>query len=71
MTNSSLEITENEYCIKLNRDSFDLSLIRQLISRIQSEQLFFSKKQHELEEDIISKTGDYDIYENFDRLNEK
>jgi hypothetical protein len=71
MNNSILEITENEYCIKLSRDSFDLSLIRQLISRIQSEQLFFSKRKNELEDDIISRSADYDLYENFDRLNEK
>jgi molybdate-binding protein len=43
MNISSLEITDNEYCIKLNKDSFDLTLIRQLIKRIQSEQLFFNK----------------------------
>eukprot|EP01132_Coremiostelium_polycephalum_P017148 gene17148-20559_t len=35
MNNSSLEITENEYCIKLKKEAFDLSLIRQLIKRIQ------------------------------------
>jgi len=69
MNNSSLEITENEYCIKLNKDSFDLSLIRQLIKRIQSEQLFFSRSKEHMEDDIISRGGDDN--ENFDRLNEK
>ena len=71
MNTSSLEITENEYCIKLNKDSFDLTLIRQLIKRIQSEQLFFSKKDQYIEEDLISRTSDYEIDENFDRLSEK
>lgn len=70
MNTSSLEITENEYCIKLSRDSFDLTLIRQLIKRIQSEQLFFSKKD-DMEEDLISRTSDYEHDENFDRLSEK
>ncbi|TCD01077.1 hypothetical protein [Pedobacter psychroterrae] len=70
MNHSSLEITENEYCIKLNKDTFDLTLIRQLITRIQSEQLFFSRKKDELEGDIISR-ADYDRDENFDRLSEK
>jgi hypothetical protein len=70
MNNSSLEITENEYCIKLNKDAFDLSLIRQLIKRIQSEELFFSKKTAYLEDDIISRGG-LNENENFDSLNEK
>ena len=69
MNNSSLEITENEYCIKLNKDAFDLSLIRQLIKRIQSEQLFFSRK-YNMDDDIISRGGLNDN-ENFDSLTDK
>jgi hypothetical protein len=71
MNISSLEITDNEYCIKLNKDSFDLTLIRQLIKRIQSEQLFFSKKNEYMDDDIISRSSDYVVDENFDRLSEK
>ena len=71
MNNSILEITENEYCIKLSKDAFDLSLIRQLIKRIQTEQLFFSRSKDVYEEDIISrKSGSLDE-ENFDRLSDK
>jgi hypothetical protein len=70
MNNSILEITENEYCIKLSKDAFDLSLIRQLIKRIQTEQLFFSRSKDEFEEDIISRT-ELDQNENFDRLTDK
>jgi hypothetical protein len=70
MNNSSLEITENEYCIKLSKEAFDLSLIRQLIKRIQSEQLFFSKKRDFMDDDIISRGG-LNENENFDSLNEK
>lgn len=70
MNSSSLEITENEYCIKLSKEAFDLTLIRQLITRIQSEQLFFSKKRDYMEDDIISRTAQ-DGMENFDRLSEK
>ena len=70
MNNSSLEITEHEYCIKLNKDAFDLSLIRQLIKRIQSEELFFSRTRDYQEDDIISRGG-LDDNENFDRLNDK
>jgi len=70
MNNSILEITENEYCIKLSKDAFDLSLIRQLIKRIQTEQLFFSRSKDEFKDDIISRTG-MDQNENFDRLTDK
>ncbi len=67
---TTLEINEKEYCIKLNKDSFDLSLIRQLIKRIQTEELFFSKKNELLEEDIISRTSSK-YGDNFDSLYDK
>ena len=35
MTNSILEITENEYLIKLNRTKFDLSFIRSLLKMVE------------------------------------
>jgi hypothetical protein len=35
MTNSILEITENEYLIKLNRSTFDLSFIRSLLKMVE------------------------------------
>jgi len=70
MNTSSLEITENQYCIKLSKDAFDLSLVRQLIKRIQAEELFFSRKREDHDEDIISRTSsEYD--ENFDHLDDK
>jgi hypothetical protein len=46
MKNSSLEITEQEYLIKLNKEDFDLSFIHQLLKRIQSEQYFFNSKRN-------------------------
>lgn len=62
MNSSSLEITENEYCIKLSRDTFDLSLVHQLIKRIQAEATFFNRKnEYCLEDDIISRNqADFD-----------
>ncbi|MES2447729.1 MAG: hypothetical protein V4546_11150 [Bacteroidota bacterium] len=70
MNSSSLEITENQYCIKLSKDTFDLSLVRQLIKRIQAEELFFNRRNESLDDDIISRnSSEYD--ENFDRLEEK
>ncbi|MFN0290874.1 hypothetical protein [Pedobacter helvus] len=70
MNSSSIEITESEYCIKLSKDTFDLSLIRQLIKRIQAEELFFSKKREEEDDDLLSRT-DAAYEENFDRLCDK
>ncbi|MES2458629.1 MAG: hypothetical protein V4594_23950 [Bacteroidota bacterium] len=72
MNSSCLEINEKEYCIKLSKDAFDLTLVRQLITRIQSEQSFFSKKKNYIEdEDIVSRYSRYEVNDNFDHLNEK
>ena len=35
MTNSILEITENEYLIKLDRSNFNLSFIRSLLKMVE------------------------------------
>ncbi|MGM9479275.1 hypothetical protein ACS5PU_22830 [Pedobacter sp. GSP4] len=67
MNTSSLEINEREYCIKLSKDAFDLTLVRQLIKRIQAEALFFSRVQAE-EDDLLSKREEF---EGFDYLGDK
>ncbi len=69
MNTSSLEITENEYCIKLNKEAFDLSLVHQLVKRIQAEAFFF-KKMHD-EEDIISRRAKREELEGYDYLGDK
>ncbi|WP_293305991.1 hypothetical protein [Pedobacter sp. UBA5917] len=70
MNTSSLEINEREYCIKLSKDAFDLTLVRQLIKRIQAEALFFSRSQAE-EDDILSKRAQREEFEGFDYLGDK
>jgi hypothetical protein len=70
MNTSSLEITENEYCIKLNKETFDLSLVRQLIKRIQAEELFFSRKPVDNDDDMMSRSSS-EYEENFDHLDDK
>ncbi|WP_443946485.1 hypothetical protein ACJVDH_05070 [Pedobacter sp. AW1-32] len=70
MNTSSLEINESEYCIKLSKDAFDLTLVRQLIKRIQAEALFFSRKQAE-EEDLISRRMQREEMEGYDYLGDK
>ncbi|MEO5910269.1 MAG: hypothetical protein ABIP95_05235 [Pelobium sp.] len=54
MRNSVLEITDQEYHIKLDKSEFELSFIHSLLKRIQSEQTFF-KRIWEDDEDIISR----------------
>ena len=39
---SSIEITDKEYLIKLNKEDFDLSFINTLLKRIQTENFFSS-----------------------------
>ncbi len=70
MNNSNLEITENQYCIKLSKDMFDLSVIRQLIKRIELESSFTNQKNEQYEEDLISRNLRH-FDENFDRLDDK
>ncbi|WP_374163490.1 hypothetical protein [Arcticibacter sp. MXS-1] len=72
MNLSSLEITENEYLIKLNKEDFDLSFINQLLKRIQSER-FFSKTLNSSpeEEDIISRGAKAERSSYFDHLDDK
>ncbi|QPH39761.1 hypothetical protein [Pedobacter endophyticus] len=70
MNTSSLEINEREYCIKLSKDAFDLTLVRQLIKRIQAEALFFKKAETE-EDDILSKRNLREDLEGFDYLGDK
>jgi adenine-specific DNA methylase len=72
MKNSSLEITEQEYLIKLNKEDFDLSFIHQLLKRIQSEQYFFSSKKNYDEPEFVGSPlccSDYSI--RFDSLRDK
>ncbi len=70
MNISSLEINESEYCIKLRKDAFDLTLVRQLIKRIQAEALFFSRTQTD-EDDILSKRSQREELEGYDNLDDK
>ena len=68
MNTSVLEITEQEYLIKLDKKEFDLTFIQSLLKRIQSEKTFFIRNNED--EDIISKRT-YSESANFDDLNDK
>ncbi len=55
MTNSILEITENEYLIKLNRSNFNLSFIRSLLKIVEvanpTEDSYFFTDRHIMQND--------------------
>lgn len=69
---STIEITDNEYLIKLSKENFDLGFINQLLKRIQSEVLFSSfKNTDQDEEDIISRNATYEASSYFSHLDEK
>lgn len=69
MRNSILEITDQEYTLKLNKSDFDLSFISSLVKRIQNEQSFFNRIWED-DGDIISKRTFQDD-DSFDHLSEK
>ena len=71
MKYSSLEITEQEYLIKLRKVDFELPFIYQLLKRIQTEQFFFSKKTDDSEDDIISRISHSESVTRFDNLHDK
>jgi molybdate-binding protein len=66
---STIEITENEYLIKLSKENFDLAFINQLLKRIQSEVLFSSFKGASQEDDLMSRNIERGSY--FSHLDEK
>jgi len=70
MTNSILEITENEYLIKLNRSNFNLSFIRSLLKMVEvanpSEENFVLHERHLAANQNFSSEPDY-----FSSLEEK
>ena len=68
MTNTSLEITENEYLIKFSRSKFDLSFIRNLlrIAEISNPQEDYIVAGKNFSESATSASPDY-----YSRIDEK
>jgi hypothetical protein len=71
MKNSSIEITDQEYLIKLPRQDFNLSFIHQLLKRIQAEQFFFTCRTSDETDDLISRNMSMDRETRFDDLRDK
>ena len=69
MRTSILEITDQEYTLKLNKSDFDLSFISSLVKRIQNEETFFNRIWED-DGDIISRRS-FEDENDFDHLSEK
>ncbi|SKB43286.1 hypothetical protein [Daejeonella lutea] len=69
MKNSTIEITDQEYLIKVPRQEYNISFIHQLLRRIQAEQFFFRYKSEEEPEDLLSRNLDREF--RFDDLRDK
>ena len=63
MVNSMLEITENEYLIKLNRQNFNLSFIRSLLKMVEvanpAEETNYNEDRYVSHNQITSSEPDY------------
>ncbi len=63
MVNSMLEITENEYLIKLNRQNFNLSFIRSLLKMVEvanpAEETNYNEDRYVSRKQITSSEPDY------------
>lgn len=71
MKNSSIEISDHEYLIKLNKDDFDLTFIKNLLRRIKDEQYFSELNTSNEIEDLKFSQLNYESSSRFDSLRDK
>jgi hypothetical protein len=71
MKNSSIEISDHEYLIKLNKDDFDLTFIKNLLRRIKDEQYFSAINCSNEIEDLKFSQLNYESSSRFDSLRDK
>lgn len=71
MIKSNIEISEQEYLIKLNKSEFDLSLIKNLLKRIDYEQSQKNKSSIMEIEDLKTSELYYENINRFDCLSDK
>jgi hypothetical protein len=71
MKNSSIEISDQEYLIKLNKDDFDLAFIKNLLKRIKEERYFSAiNGSYEIEGLKVCQLS-YESTSRFDNLRDK
>jgi hypothetical protein len=71
MVKLTIVISEQEYLIKFNKDEFDLSLIKNLLKRINFEQNQFSEESITEIEDLKFSQLNYESLSRFDCLRDK
>lgn len=71
MKNSILEITDQEYLIKLKKDDFNLSLLRQILKALESEEYFLNPRAVLQTEEIRSSSINRELALRFDCLQDK
>jgi hypothetical protein len=71
MKNSSIEISDHEYLIKLNKDDFDLTFIKNLLRRIKDEQYFSALTESYEIEGLKFSQLTYESSSRFDSLRDK
>ncbi len=71
MKNSILEITDQEYLIKLKKDDTNLSLIRKILRVLESEEYFFMKEPLMQTEEVQNNAMNRELARRFDSLHDK
>jgi hypothetical protein len=71
MVKLSIVISEQEYLIKFNKDEFDLSLIKNLLKRINIERNQFGEESINEIEDLKFSQLNYESLSRFDCLRDK
>lgn len=69
-SNIMVEITADNYSLKLSRDKFDLNVMKRLLNRIKNEELNANNKNRLDDDDLRSRRLDFEN-EIFDRLCDK
>ena len=69
-SNIVVEITADNYSLKLSRDKFDLNVMKRLLNRIKNEELHAKHKNRLDDDDLRSRRLDFEN-EIFDRLCDK
>ncbi|WP_291401303.1 hypothetical protein [Daejeonella sp.] len=71
MIKSSIEISDQEYLIKLNKDEFDLNFIKNLVKKINFEQNQIKNNTSSDLEDLKFSELNYNSFIRFDCLSDK
>ncbi|WP_157970260.1 hypothetical protein [Albibacterium indicum] len=70
MSRLNLEISDKEFVIKLDRSTYTIGMIENVIKRIQYDYAPFTLIDHETDGDVRSRTADHFV-DSFDHLSEK